>query len=175
MTTIRTVHDEHGDTKLEVIRQPLYDTQYQRDSSYVRFFEEDRPAGDAQGPATTNVPTGGRLPWPKRFFASGLTIQFDAPLRGDEVKALCASLKVGEKDYYSLPLSLFRYTQTAQGPSFTTSWADPIKSQGSTGPNNLVPILPRQHFRVILDTNGRTFGETEIRCVLDGLLYREIC
>lgn len=102
----------HGDLKLLVRSQPLYDhaafpPQNQYGQTTTSFFQN--PCGRSL--KYTNVITAGCLSWPKRFFVKGIRV-IVGPLTTHEDAAEFydngfLTLRVGEVTAFSTPMALF--------------------------------------------------------------------
>ncbi len=156
---------EHGELRLEVIRQPLYDTYEGLLHSAVSFFQN--PAG--RGLAQTNLYTAGQLSWPKRFYVDKLVVQFDAVPASKYLKEFSLRFVLGEKMYHTIPLKNMhevrkgRWEYAIEQPSH-----DPKRPSGI-----YIPAI--QNFRLILDCGK--YAQTkkhEVRAELHGSLCREI-
>lgn len=190
------------DLRLEVIDQPLYDTQtvinpcflsrrereaaFRRDFIEVQFFQD--PGGRYL--SETNVQTAGQLSWPKRFFIRGISLTFDRPLDPKQVDEMHVGISIGEKNYLSLPLAECHDRQDnidGERASFRHvigkqyNEAEEQALANYNGPKKefappaaSIQIPPVQNFTVRLTMGKSIGGETEVRCKLLGLLAREI-
>lgn len=161
------------DIKLEVIWQPLWDTQKTMDNMGTLLFFQN-PAG--RSTMETNVPSAGCLTWPKRFYLWEIVFQFalaDIEFfikeKGEKQKELWkqirdnhiwATLIIGEKIHFTMPLSMMFNPREGH---YRAALPMPLY------------FPPMQHFRVSLAFNRPQQGmKNKIRCLLNGYLARDI-
>lgn len=189
MSDFRDVNDSKPEggkrerkSRLERIVQPLYDTQLQRDSYPIVFFQSP----DGRPSSQTNVQTVGKLSWPKRFQITGIQFDFSHPIGNKTAGNLTATIIVGDKRYFSLPLPNF--TNRTDVGIGTPRFSEPISVEDEemsehqrralmeVALDGAIYIPPAQHFMVSLGQSGPCcLGGIEIRCTLRGVLFREIC
>jgi hypothetical protein len=184
--------------RLEVIRCPLYDTQYQegitpasrREGKGFCFpdvaFFYGKPAGLST--RFTNCEVRGQLPWPKRFFCTAIKFLMERDPGMSILNELTLSLKVGDRIYFQQPITAMSYLsppEASEGSPYHFCWESQIttevdwcdeKPEGSDWkpPALGIYIPPVQGFYVNLETNGLPILDSELRVVLDGVLMREM-
>ncbi len=148
------------------------------------------PLSATKSKLDTNLKQAGRLPDPKHFFVTALRFVFSSRNKLTDIARLVdnfyVEFEIGDKiyaeghvDLYPGGAGVYGVSTKTDESSYTNGVADP-NSVNLWGSDRGIHILQGQNFQVRL--RGTTFTTSNdadstglnIRCVLDGILYREV-
>jgi hypothetical protein len=148
------------------------------------------PMGGAKTKNDTNLKQAGRLPDPKHFFVTAMRFVLDPFMKLVDIKNLFHNYyvewEIGDKVYAEGHLDYYAGGSGIAGHSTNTSefaWNNGIASPNDVnqwGSDRGIHILQGQTFQVrvlgatFTTSNDADSGGVNLRCLLEGILYREV-